>query len=69
MKKMRKAVAACLGMTMLLTTAFGTTVAMASETEAEISGSVELWNDKLAAEDPTVVDAMPRELRMHQAFR
>ncbi len=58
MKKMRKAVAACLGMTMLLTTAFGTTVAMASETEAEISGSVELWNDKLAAEDPTVVDAI-----------
>lgn len=58
MKKMRRAAAVCLGTVLVFTSILGSTSVFASESDTEISGKVELWNDKLATEDPAVVDSI-----------
>lgn len=55
MKRSKKLAAAALCLAMASTTLMGN---VCSAAEEEISGKVELWNDKLATEDPTVVDAI-----------
>lgn len=54
MSNWRKMAAAFLGISMVATTL---TPAVTVRAE-EVSGKVELWNDKLATEDPTVVDSI-----------
>lgn len=55
MKRSKKLAAAALCLAMASTALMGN---VCSAAEEEVSGKVELWNDKLATEDPTVVDAI-----------